>query len=249
MQSSAPLYPTPVIGHRGACALAPENTLASFAQAARDGAAMIEFDTKLTADSRAVVFHDDELERTTDGSGPVQEIEFQALATLDAGGWFAPSFAGEAVPSLEEVLDCALDHDLAVNIELKPCPNRVEETARVVLACAAVQWPETTPPPLISSFSRAALAVARDLAPTWPRALLCDTLPDDWREASAVLAVQAIHLGDTGLTPDTIALVKKAGLAVAVWTVNDADRARFLLAAGVDAVFSDDPGRLRAALS
>lgn len=244
----ATLYPSPVIGHRGACALAPENTLASFRQAARDGAAMVEFDAKLTADNRAIVFHDDDLERTTDGTGPVQDITFEALSGLDAGGWFSPAFQGAQVPSLEEVLDCAQDHDLAINLELKPCPNRVEETARVVLATAALQWSADDRPPLISSFSRAALAVARDLAPSWPRALLCDNLPDDWREQAAILRVQALHLGDEGLSPATIAQVKNHGLAVAVWTVNDPERVRFLLAAGADAVFSDDPGAIRKAL-
>lgn len=213
------------------------------------GAAMVEFDAKLTADGRPIVFHDDDLDRTTDGSGPVQAIGWDALAALDAGSWFDPAFAGEPVPSLEEVLDCALDHELAVNIELKPCPDRVEETARVVLDVALGQWPASGAPPVISSFSRAALAVARDKVPQWPRAFLCDSLPEDWREACAVLGVSAVHLADQGLTLDTVERIKKANLAVAVWTVNDPDRARLLLAMGVDAVFTDDPGRIRAALA
>ncbi len=93
-----------VIGHRGASAGAPENTMAAFTRALDLGADGFEFDVQLTSDGRAVVMHDAMLERTTNGNGPVFEASFDEIRELDAGGWFAPEFAGERVPSLDEVL-------------------------------------------------------------------------------------------------------------------------------------------------
>ena len=93
-----------VIGHRGAAAHAPENTLASIRSAAALGASWVEFDVKLTADGRCIVFHDDALDRTTDGRGAVSTATHDEINRLDAGAWFAPAFAGERVPSLAAAL-------------------------------------------------------------------------------------------------------------------------------------------------
>jgi glycerophosphoryl diester phosphodiesterase len=202
---------------------------------------MVEVDVKLTADGRPVLFHDDLLDRTSDGEGPVAETLLDELGALDAGSWFGPDFVGEAIPTLEEALEALIDNDLTVNLEIKPCPGREEETARAALAVAQPQWPSDRAAPLISSFSRACLSVARDKAPDWPRALICDSLPEDWREVAAILRLTAIHLADSAASPASVAEVTKAGLAVAVYTVNEPQRATFLWAAGVAAVFSDRP--------
>src|SRR5258708_11793081 len=93
-----------IIAHRGASAIAPENTLAAFRAAAVSGATWVEFDVSLTKDGRPVVFHDDLLDRTTDGTGLLAETPFEILTHLDAGSWFAPDFSGEMVPTLEEDL-------------------------------------------------------------------------------------------------------------------------------------------------
>lgn len=244
MAGGVSLYLAKVIGHRGACALAPENTLASIRRAARDGAMMVEFDAKLTAEGRPVVFHDDRLERTTDGVGPVASTTLEVIGALDAGAWFDPAFAGEPVPTLEEVLDTVLDAGLACNIEIKPCKGRDAETARTVIAAAKLCWPDDQAPPLISSFSREALAVARDLAPDWPRALVADELPGDWEQAALVLALKAFHLGDGGISRETVRMVVESGRSVAVWTVNEPPRAVVLWTWGVAAVFTDDPACL-----
>jgi len=130
-----------VIGHRGAAAHAPENTLASFRKAAALGVEMVEFDVKLTRNRVPVVIHDDTLDRTTDGSGPIANSDFAAVRMLDAGRKFAPEFRGERVPTLDEVLTVALELGLAVNIEIKPCPGREVETAEVALAAAQKEEP------------------------------------------------------------------------------------------------------------
>lgn len=234
----------PVIGHRGAAALAPENTLASFALAARQGAAMVEFDVRLTADGVPVVFHDDELSRTTDGRGRVAATSLAALKGLDAGGWFSAAFAGERVPTLAEVLELCLVSGMAVNMEIKPHAGAEAETAERALDLAGRIWPTDRPPPLISSFRVAALARAAEVAPHWPRGLLVERVPADWRARAEALGCVAIHAAHRGLSARRVADMAREGLAVLAYTVNDPDRAKALWNWGVDAVFSDCPGAM-----
>jgi len=93
------------IAHRGASAFAPENTMAAFEKAIELGADVIELDLHLTRDNEIVVIHDDTLDRTTDGSGPVHQRSLGELMRLDAGRWFGEGFAGQRIPRLAEVLD------------------------------------------------------------------------------------------------------------------------------------------------
>ena len=107
-----------VIGHRGSMAKAPENTLDSFRRAALDGALWIELDVHLTSDGVPIVFHDNTLERTSDGSGPLSEITLSDLKRLDAGSWFNPSFAGTRIPTLAEAVTLSDELGLSMNVEM-----------------------------------------------------------------------------------------------------------------------------------
>jgi glycerophosphoryl diester phosphodiesterase len=233
-----------VIGHRGSPRAAPENTLASFRQAARDGVSWVEFDVSLTSDGRAVIFHDDELDRTSDGTGPLAATPFDALRSLDAGSWFSPAFAGEPVPTLEEALELFVQLGLAFNMEIKPDPGREVETAEVALAIARDCWPADAPAPLISSFSRASVAAARDVQPGWPRDLLFDRLTEDWKEAGARLDVISFGANHQHLTAAQVAAMHEAGYGVMAYTVNDVARAKTLKAWGVDGIFTDVPAEM-----
>src|SRR5271169_865003 len=95
----------PVIGHRGAAAHAPENTLAGFRAARVLGCTWVEFDVRLTGDGALVVCHDDQLKRTTDGHGQISKLPLAAIRRWDAGSWFSKSFAGEMIPTLDETLE------------------------------------------------------------------------------------------------------------------------------------------------
>lgn len=107
-----------VVAHRGSRTRAPENTMASFRAALEDGAKIFELDVSETSDLRSVVHHDDTLDRTTNGTGKVSDHTFEEVRSLDAGSWFDPQFAGEKVPSLEEVLGWAKDK-IHVDVEIK----------------------------------------------------------------------------------------------------------------------------------
>lgn len=234
----------PVIGHRGAAAIAPENTLAAIRAAAAGRVAMVEVDAKLTADGVAILLHDDDLDRTTDGTGPAAARTAEEFARLDAGGWFAPEFAGEPVPTLEAALALVVELGLAINIEIKPCPGREVETAKIVLATAQAAWPAGLAPPLVSSFSLESLEVAARLAPDWPRGYLIWDRPDDWRAVADRLGAASLHVCPDRSTPEEMAQYLAAGRPVAAYTVNDAAAAAALWQAGVAAVFSDDPASL-----
>ena len=206
----------------------------------------MEFDAALTADSRVVVFHDDDLERTSDGVGLLAEATFEQVAALDAGGWFAQTFKGELVPTLEEALDMFAGLDLGFNMELKTDRGREVELAATALPIALDCWPATHPAPLISSFSRAALAAAKDLAPHWPRGFLCDHLPADWRDVARTLDVATFNANQMHLTREQVMEVRGAGYGVMAYTVNDPARAAALFGWGVDAIFTDIPGEMLA---
>jgi len=231
-----------IIAHRGSPKAAPENTLASFRTAAAEGAAWIEFDAALTADGRPVIFHDDALDRTTDGAGLLNDTSFEVLQGLDAGSWFSRKFAGEMVPTLEEALELFAELGLGFNMEIKPAAGREVETAHAALSVARQCWSTDGPVPLVSSFSRIAVAVAKEDQPGWPRGLLFDRLAEDWRAVASQLEVFSLGLNQRHLTQDTVAAIREAGYRLTVYTVNDPAQADQLFAWGVNAIFTDVPG-------
>lgn len=237
-----------VIGHRGAMAVAPENTLAGIARAKALGATWVEFDVRLTADGACILLHDDDLDRTTDASGEAASLTLAELRRFDAGGWFGASFAGEPIPTFEETIDLLGRLGLGANVEIKPAPGQEIETARTAMAILTKTWPAHLPPPLVSSFKPASLAAAREAAGEIARGLLVEAVPGDWREQLAALGCRTFHCNHHALTAETVAAVKRAGYPVLAYTVNQPARARQLVAWGVDSMFSDVPHQVQAKL-
>jgi len=236
-----PEFRPPLIAHRGASASAPENTLAAIRLAREEGATWTEFDVKLTEDGVPILMHDDTLDRTTRGNGPVATAPWVYIQTLDAGGWFDKKFKNERVPHLAEALRCVLDCGLQLNLEIKPCPGRAQATAMVGLIETAKLWPHDKPPPLISSFDEEALATAAQLHPSWPRSLAFEEWREDWREVAARLGAKALTIDASLLMSERLPILAKSGLAILAFTVNDPTRAKELLSQGVSAVFCDNP--------
>ncbi|HVI52430.1 MAG TPA: glycerophosphodiester phosphodiesterase [Candidatus Sulfotelmatobacter sp.] len=238
-----------VIGHRGAAAHAPENTLASFAKAKDCGAPWVELDVQLSADGVPVVFHDDDLDRTSNGHGLLTRHDAAALAALDAGSWFGPDFAGEKLPTLEDALCHIAALGLGVNIEIKADEADGPRTAVVALALAQAVWPQDAPVPLVSSFAESAVATAKEVAPAWPRAWLVETIPSDWKKRLAQLECTSFNVDHTLLSPALTREIKDAGYGLLAYTVNHPARAERLWAWGVDGVFSDRPDLIAATIS
>jgi len=230
----------PVIGHRGAAARAPENTLAGLRRAKALGCAWVEFDVRLTGDGALVLCHDARLERTTAGSGPVSCKPLAAIRDYDAGSWFGPGFAGERVPTLDEARLLAAELDLGANIEIKADRGREYATAAAVAGTLA-RLRERAPAVLVSSFVPAALAALREHAPQVPRGVLFGLVPRGWLALALRLGCAVIGADHRRLRPRRIAGIRAAGYQLAAYTVNDPARARRLFDWGVNSVFSDAP--------
>ena len=233
-----------VVGHRGAASHAPENTLAGFRAAKALGVGWVEFDVHLTVDGRCVVIHDDLIDRTTDGQGEVGQMMLEELSSYDAGAWFDPSFAGETVPTLEEVIDLLGELNLGANVELKPSPGAEDATATATLQMLRATWPGHLPPPLVSSFDYRSLEVAQQVAPEIARGLLLETITDDWRSLVEAIEATTLHCGHTALTPARAKEIRAAGYPLFCYTVNHAGRAQELFGWGVSGVFSDMPDQI-----
>ena len=161
--------------HRGASYEAPENTLAAFLLAAELGADGIEFDVQLSADGQAVVIHDFNLEKTTDGQGPVALKTLDELKELDAGAWFDPIFAGQRIPTLQEVID-AVGQRLLLNVELKTFSLRDDGLAAAVVR--TIEDHHLLDRVIVSSFNPLAVRRVKQLNPRISSWLaLCATHP------------------------------------------------------------------------
>ena len=224
-----------VIGHRGAMAYALENTVASFREASKRGATWIEIDIKLTSDGVPVVMHDESLKRTMGVDRLVAEMRRAELP--------------RDVPTFEETIALCAELGLGCNVEIKPCPGREAETGRVAVETLRRHWPRNSPPPLLSSFKDAALVAARDAAPEYARALLVGELKDDWQMRAVAVDAAGINVGRRKLTAAGAVAIKRAGYALAVWTVNDPDEAKALVGMGADCIITDAPDVVLKALA
>jgi glycerophosphoryl diester phosphodiesterase len=232
-----------IIGHRGACGHAPENTLASFRKAHELGVEWVEFDTKLTRDGQVVVFHDDTVDRTTNGEGAIRDFTLKELQELDAGSWFREDFAGEPVPTLAATLELLDELGMAANVEIKPSEGQETETAEAVCAFIQSHWPEAMPTPIISSFKDDCLSVARDRLPHIERASLILDILEGWQERVEAAGSVAIHMWYEPLTHELFNDFRSAGYAVRAYTVNDLDMAEKLFGWGVESICTNYPER------
>lgn len=230
-----------VIGHRGAKAYAPENTLSSIHAAADIGVQWVEVDVKLTKDSHAIIFHDEELDRCTGVNGLVKDFTLAELREMDAGSWYGESFLGEKIPTLEELLNTVLERGMGVNLEIKPCPGREKETAEVMLDIATRIWPDDAPPPLISSFQQVSLETAFDMMPDWPRGFLMDEHLENWKEVAEYLEAATININGNTVTRDQVEEYIELQKPLLAYTINDPQKARELVRWGIDSFFADNP--------
>jgi glycerophosphoryl diester phosphodiesterase len=226
------------IAHRGAGKLAPENTLAAFRLGASYGYRMFECDVKLSQDGVPFLLHDSTLERTTNGAGVAGQLSWHALAALDAGSWHSPGYAGEALPTLEQVARFCLDSGYFLNIEIKPTPGTELETGEVVARLAMQLWRGVTPP-LLTSFAPEALEGAQLAAPDLPRGLLLDSLWTGWLETALALDCVAVICKHTLWDRSSVTQAKSAGFRLLSYTVNDEPSAERLIELETDGIITD----------
>lgn len=234
--SKLSIYP-PIIAHRGAAAMAPENTLSAFKKVSELGLAWVEFDVMFAKCGEVVVFHDVDLQRTTNAAGQVIDFPYEILKTFDAGSWFAPHFAHEVIPTLHAVLDCLSQLKLSANIEIKALPGQENELVRSVADIVK----HYSIPVLISSFSREALLAIKQYLPNHPCGFLMHEWQNDWSLFCNDIQVDTVNVNHDILSPTKIHEIKLSKRLLLAYTVNTLTLAKQLFSSGVDAIFSDCP--------
>ncbi len=242
-----------ITGHRGASHLAPENTLASVNLAWERGADSVEIDVYLSRDRRIVVIHDATTKRTAGVDWKVAQRTAAELRGLDVGRWKDPKWAGEKIPSLEEVLATIPDGKRLL-IEVK-CDKQIVPELKRVLRASGKRAEQTA----IISFDFDVVTAAKRAMPTVTVLWLVGTTPKRDKKTGRVLVTLEQRIAqcrgagldglsacrDSQLDADFVAQVHGADLLLHVWTVNSAAEAAKLTALGVDAITTDRPGWLR----
>lgn len=235
LAAAEPAVPAKACAHRGDNKNAPENTLPAFRSAVEKGAHQIEFDVYISSDGKAVVIHDMTVDRTTNGSGKVEELTFDELRALDAGSWFDPKFAGVRIPTLKEVLE-VIPRTILCNVHLKNAPGVAETAAQTIatmgrldhcfLACTTDQ-----------------AEVARAIA---PEIRICNMSRQGGKRDLYVAKtieveadyIQFVHKLD-GLE-EAVKKVHAQGIMANFFDANDPEKMRALVAAGIDYILTDD---------
>lgn len=238
-----------IFAHRGAKAVAPENTLPAFQRALEMGVDGIELDVHCSKDGQLVVIHDESLERTTTGTGKVGDYTAAQLAKIDAGSPFNSAFAGVGVPTLNDVFDL-VGNRCRVNVELKSeDPNGGDQAEPLIAMIKARNLYEQV---IVSSFNPPSLIKMRALAPTVQLGLLYYLPMPTWlRDAwfTPIINPEAIHPYHRLIDADLMAWANARGCPVNTWTVNDVAEAQRLAALGVNVIMSDVPDQIMAALA
>ena len=238
------------IAHRGASAVAPENTLAAFKEAVRVGADMIELDVRLSLDGAVMVFHDRDLSRTTDGDGPVEERRLAELRALDAGSWFSDEFIGEGIPTLEEVIQTIFPSRIELCIEIKIDPGR--EELRDKLVADTLEIIERTgfqDRTIMASFDRESLHLSKTISPEIRTGLISNQ-EKVWTECEEEgdAGIDALSVCWDIITAPRVAAAHRAGRKVIAWTIDREEELNLILPLAVDAMASNNPEWLIEAL-
>ena len=227
--------------HRGAMATHPENTLASFREAIRLGAHMIEFDLRLTSDKAMVLMHDASVDRTTNGTGNVADLTLAELKALDAGGWMAPAFAGEQVPTFEEAL-AVMPRNIWLNVELKGGGELGERAAQAVADAGRLHQAF-----LACKAEAASAARAAELG-----VLICnmERQGSSWDYVNDTIAMQCDFIQIHGPFAPEMAeftpVLKKEGIRINYFGTDSPDELRQLFAAGIEFPLVNTIGALMA---
>lgn len=236
--------PLMVVAHRGASGSAPENTLAAIGIALEDGANMIEVDVQFSADREAVVIHDEDLERTTDGKGLVRHSTYAYIRSLDAGTWFHSQHKQERVPLLIEVLE-HIRGRAYLNLELKPLngTQSLEDIGALVDILRKRDWPAYM---VMSSFDHRAIAFVKSIAPEFHTCAISipggNSIPS---ELVRTCKADAFGCSLAELNSIVMSDAHEKNIPVGVYTVNTRSALKRCLQYGVKAVATNYPARIK----
>lgn len=228
--------------HRGASAYCPENTMAAFSKAIELGATGIETDVQLTADDQLVLIHDESLLRTTGIDKYVKDVTLAEIQQLDAGSWFNQSFKGEKIPTLDELMQLVKKHQIKLNIEIKSGVVLYPDIEKKVIE--KIYEYELQHDVIISNFNHYSLALCKQIDASIPIGILyMEGLYRPW-DYAASLQAEALHAPRYAVTPEWVQEAKQHGIIYNVWTVNNEEEMKALVASGVAGIITDYPDRL-----
>ena len=227
------------VAHRGASGYAPENTFAAFDLAFQMKADYIEVDVHMSKDGELVVIHDATVDRTTDGTGYVRDLTLEELKSLDAGSWMGSQFAGEQIPTLEEVLD-RYRGKMGVLIELKT-PHMIEKVAEI-LRVRNLDKPQNGKI-IVQSFHFESMRQMKQLLPHVPVGVITSNPAHINVETLQQVSAYADWFNPhySLVTEELVRQVHEHGMKIGSWTVRSQDVADFLLNMKVDAIITDFP--------
>ena len=237
-----------VIAHRGGAKLAPENTIAAFKKAISLGVEMIEIDVILSKDSAVIVIHDDTIDRTTDGSGVVKEMTLEEIRQYDAGSWFDEKFAGEIVPTLDEVFE-TINGQCILLIEIKDGDEEYPGLERKVVD--AIHKYEANDWVVVQSFNEQSVLRVKKMDPSLITYYLLGGNFEPFyaklksSPESADLPYDGIAVSHAAINSDNSEVIKKAGYSLFVWTVNKPEDMERLMKTSVDGIITDLPDNLQ----
>ncbi len=230
-----------VQAHRGASAIAPENTIAAFRAAAEAGAKWVELDVALSADDELIVIHDDSVDRTSSGKGSLGDLTADEISALDGGAWFDVRYAGERIPTLGETIAALGELGLSANVEIKQHPHHksLDQLVRAVQAEIAKRAPATRI--MISSFDAECLKAMHTLEPELEMAMLWVEVPPDWEAVLASIPAKTIHMHYKAVSIGLLEHMRERDIKVRVWTCNDPVELVSFWNAGLTGVITDNP--------
>ena len=229
---------TKIFAHRGSKGTHPENTLASFKEAVRVGSDGIELDVHLTKDGHLVVIHDETVDRTTNGTGEIRNLTLAEIKAMDAGSWFHNKYAGEKIPTLEEVLLLLteLGFNGQLNIELKTDVIQYEGLVEKCLALqSAKDWPFAI---VYSSFNPYTLVELKEANPSQEIGLLFES--KEWADKGDAMLEKESYHPDLKLLDWAIEWNRNQ-LPLRVWTVNEDTDINRCFELQIEAIFTDYP--------
>lgn len=229
--------------HRGASGHAPENTLAAMRAAITMGAQMAELDVQQTADDRLVLLHDDDLERTTNGSGLLWQKTLAELQTYEAGEWFAPEFAGEPLPTLEEVM-ALVRGKMKLNIEVK-LHGHERDVARLVVE--TIRRENFQNECIVTSFGHHVVDEIKALAPELTLGYIFG--PEEYHESVFHGPVEVLSVNHYLISAEFMHKARASGKQVHVWTVNEKPLMQRMMHFNMDAIITNFPDRLAEVIS
>lgn len=232
-------FETKVMGHRGAAKMAPENTLAAITAAANVGTQWVEIDVTLAADG-LVIFHDDTLDRCSNGTGLVKEKTLNELKTLESGSWYSQAFSNERILTLVEALENIQALGLSLNLEIKYEKEDIDAIVPAVMETLATHWKDKSKL-CISSFNEAVLVRVRSLDSDLRLGQLYEEIPANWPETLANIQAFSLNCDYSLLDKETALAIKDAGYFLFCYTANELELVQDHWTWGMDAVITDDP--------